>query len=241
MDNLIFAVVALCARWLEPRHNAQIQFLQAQARMLRARVKSERIILNPTERAELLRLGGELDHCVGDLLHVVKPEAYRRWRLGQARGQSPKGVGRPQLAQEVQDLVVRFATENASWGYRRIVGELRKLGHAVSASAARGNPAGARRSPIAQEERSRAAYGVDEVRAGQLGEPRGDGLFCSTRAHAAGHDLRVSAGVRALGEQAGVRQPGDAQPRRCVGAAAGPKRRALAGGRGHRSPVAGPR
>jgi putative transposase len=76
MDNLIFAVVALCARWLEPRHNAQIQFLQAKARMLRARVKAERILLNPTERAELLRLGGELDLQVGDLLHVVKPEAY---------------------------------------------------------------------------------------------------------------------------------------------------------------------
>jgi hypothetical protein len=47
MDNLIFAVVALCARWLEPRHNAQIQFLQAQIRMLRARIPSERIIVSP--------------------------------------------------------------------------------------------------------------------------------------------------------------------------------------------------
>jgi putative transposase len=42
------------------------------------------------------------------------------------------------LAKDVQDLIVRFATENAQWGYRRIVGELKKLGHTVSASAARG-------------------------------------------------------------------------------------------------------
>ena len=80
MDNLLFAVVALCWRWLQPRHNVQVQFLQAQIRVLRARVKSERILLSPEERAELLRLGGEMDHQVGELLHVVKPDTYRRWR-----------------------------------------------------------------------------------------------------------------------------------------------------------------
>lgn len=138
MDNSLFAIISLCWRWLQPRHNLQIQFLQAQIRVLRARVKSERIILSPEERAELLRLGGELDHQVGDLLHVVKPETYRRWRQVRNRGKAAKGVGRPPLAKEVQELIVRFATENSQWGYRRIVGELKKLGHAVSASAARG-------------------------------------------------------------------------------------------------------
>ena len=138
MDNLLLAVVALCWRWLQPRHNVQVQFLQAQIRVLRARVKSERILLSPEERAELLRLGGEMDHQVGELLHVVKPDTYRRWRQEQKRGRAARGVGRPPLAQEVQDLIVRFASENSQWGYRRIVGELKKLGHTVSASAARG-------------------------------------------------------------------------------------------------------
>jgi len=138
VDNLLLAVVALCWRWLQPRHNVQMQFLQAQIRVLRARVKSERILLSPEERAELLRLGSEMDHQVGELLHVVKPDTYRRWRQEQKRGRAARGVGRPPLAAEVQDLIVRFATENSQWGYRRIVGELKKLGHAVSASAARG-------------------------------------------------------------------------------------------------------
>lgn len=138
VDNLLLAVVALCSRWLQPRHNVQVQFLEAQIRILRERVKAERIILSPTERAELLRLGSELEHQVGELLHVVKPDTYRRWRQDQKQGKVPKGVGRPPLAKEIQDLIVRFATENAQWGYRRIVGELKKLGHEVSASAARG-------------------------------------------------------------------------------------------------------
>jgi putative transposase len=69
---------------------------------------------------------------------VVKPDTYRRWRQEQKRGKEPKSVGRHPLAKEVQELIVRFATENAQWGYRRIVGELKKLGRLRgSASAAR--------------------------------------------------------------------------------------------------------
>ncbi|MEO8270065.1 MAG: integrase core domain-containing protein, partial [Aureliella sp.] len=40
--------------------------------------------------------------------------------------------GRPKLDQELQQLIVRLANENTSWGCDRIVGELKKLGHGVS-------------------------------------------------------------------------------------------------------------
>jgi hypothetical protein len=43
-----------------------------------------------------------------------------------------RSVGRPRIAKELEDLVVRMARENRSWGYDRIVGALAHLGYTVS-------------------------------------------------------------------------------------------------------------
>src|SRR5512133_194439 len=49
----------------------------------------------------------------------------------------PNRTGRPPVPEEVAHLVERLASDNASWGYLRIQGELRKLGHRVAASTIR--------------------------------------------------------------------------------------------------------
>ena len=43
-----------------------------------------------------------------------------------------KSVGRPRIDQEIEDLVVRMARENRSWGYDRIQGALNHLGYTLS-------------------------------------------------------------------------------------------------------------
>jgi len=47
VDNLLLAVVALCWRWLQPRHNVQVQILQEQIRVLRALAGAERVFVRP--------------------------------------------------------------------------------------------------------------------------------------------------------------------------------------------------
>ena len=88
METLLFALTSLAKRWLQPRHNAQVQFLREQIRILRARIPSERIIVSPVERAELMRLGALLDHEVRDLIHTAS-----------SLGRTPSSSSRPKSIQ----------------------------------------------------------------------------------------------------------------------------------------------
>ena len=70
----------------------------------------------------------------------MTPETLLRWhrRLVAHHWTSPhRSPGRPSIDGEVRELILRLARENRSWGYLRIVGELRKLGIHVSATLVR--------------------------------------------------------------------------------------------------------
>ena len=45
---------------------------------------------------------------------------------------SVSSPGRARVDADIEELVVRLAKENKSWGYDRIVGALANLGHEVS-------------------------------------------------------------------------------------------------------------
>ncbi len=70
---------------------------------------------------------------------LVTPGTVLRWRrrLARKKWTNPNHTGRPPVSAEITALIERLATENHSWGYQRIQGELLKLGHRVSASTIR--------------------------------------------------------------------------------------------------------
>ena len=108
-----------------------------QLRVLRRQVK--RPEFRPADRALLAVLSRAVPRGRWSIF-LVTPDTILRWhrRLVTRKWTQPdRRGGRPPLADQVVALILRLARENPRWGYRRLQGELKKLGIQVSATTIR--------------------------------------------------------------------------------------------------------
>ena len=113
------------------------EYLITENRMLRHQIKG-RVRLSDGERKTLAEIGQKLGkQALKEVATIVKPDTILGWHRQLVAqkfdgSQQRKAPGRPMIDQEVEDLVVRMAQENRSWGYDRIVGALANLGYTIS-------------------------------------------------------------------------------------------------------------
>ena len=130
--------VASFLGWVQREQREVIQYLQEENRVLKGQLRNQRMRLTDHERRRLAVLGARLGrHLLAEVATIVTPDTILRWhrQLIARKWTYPKRrPGRPSVLPEIRRLVVRMATENPSWGYTRLQGALRNLGHRVARS-----------------------------------------------------------------------------------------------------------
>ena len=108
-------------------------FLRQENRILRSKLGS-RVPLTEADRRVLVKYGLRIKARLGKVISIAKPETLLAWHRRQKQKKwtfdnQPKAPGRPRKSEDTEALIIRLAEENGSWGYKRISGELKKLGH----------------------------------------------------------------------------------------------------------------
>jgi putative transposase len=135
--RLLLRAVVSASRSVDAK-DVEILILRHQLEVLQR--KEGRPRFRPQDRMLLAALARVLPRDRWRCL-LVRPETVLRWHrqlvTGRARRWGRKSPGRPPTAKDLRDLVIRLARENARWGYLRIRGELKKLGHDLPATTIR--------------------------------------------------------------------------------------------------------
>ena len=115
----------------------RIEYLVAENRILRDQISS-RVQLSDTERRTLAEIGKKLSkQALEEVATIVKPDTILAWhrKLVAQKFDGSKHrnyPGRPRVDPELEELVLRMARENRTWGYDRIQGALKHLGYTIS-------------------------------------------------------------------------------------------------------------
>jgi len=134
---LSIPIIATITRLLCRELTLQNEYLKAENRILKSKIK-KRVVFTDEERRTLVKgalaLGKDL---MKEVVSIVKPETIlawqrrlekQKWDYSDRRKRNP---GRPRISANIEEIVCKMARENM-WGYKRIQGELKKLGIRIS-------------------------------------------------------------------------------------------------------------
>ena len=124
--------------WLDRREREALAYLIEENRLLRRQFGGRRLHLTDDDRRRLAirayRLGRRR---LREIATIVTPDTLLRWHrhlIARKWTYAKPASSRRGVLAEIRRLVVRMAAENPTWGYTRIQGALKNLGHRVGRS-----------------------------------------------------------------------------------------------------------
>ena len=127
-------LLLVVAGWVNRQQQDVIDYLQEENRVLRAGLRGKRLKVSDDDRRRLAvkaqALGRE---ALAQIASVATPATLLRWYrcliAAKYDGSKNRSPGRPPTAKDIRELIVRVARENPTWGYTRLRGALKNLGH----------------------------------------------------------------------------------------------------------------
>jgi transposase len=124
--------------WLQREQTEAIRYLREENRILKAQLGNRRLRFTDDEQRRLANVGARLGcRRLMQVATIVTPDTILRWHrrlIARKWTYANRQPGQPGVLAEIRRLVVRMATENPTWGYTRIQGALKNIGHRVSRS-----------------------------------------------------------------------------------------------------------
>jgi putative transposase len=123
----LFALVWLLGR---PRRSKELEILVLRQELAILRRQASRPTLTWADRALLTSLSRSLPPTSWAAFSF-RPETLLRWHrqlVARRWTYSHRRPGRPPLERSLRELILRLASENPHWGYKRIAGELKVKG-----------------------------------------------------------------------------------------------------------------
>ncbi len=129
-------LMSIFAGWVNRSQQDVIEYLEEENRVLREQLGGKRLLLTDAQRRRLAAKAKVIGRKgLFKISTLVTPDTLLRWYreliAKKYDGSKNRAIGRPRTAPEIAQLVVLMARSNPTWGYTRIRGALRNLGHQI--------------------------------------------------------------------------------------------------------------
>ena len=133
-------VLGVLTGWLDRREREAVAYLIEENRLLRRQLGTQRLRFSDDDRRRLAARACRVGRAaLRAIATVATPDTLLRWhrQLIARKWTYGRKAGRRGVLADIRRLVVRMAEENPSWGYTRIQGALKNVGHCVGRSTIR--------------------------------------------------------------------------------------------------------